>query len=168
MILRPTITCIAAAAVFTLAAGASHAQSSLPRPDLTPGATDPAITQENIDKTICIPGYTQTVRPPDRYTNALKRQGIRDYRYTDRKLRSYEEDHLIPLAIGGAPRDPHNLWPEPRNPPDGWTVRLKDQLELTLQKLVCTHRVPLEEAQQAIANNWTTAYPKYEAMYRNR
>jgi hypothetical protein len=27
-----------------------------------------------------------------------------------------EEDHLIPLELGAAPRNPKNLWPEPRGP----------------------------------------------------
>jgi hypothetical protein len=166
--LNPTITRLITAAAFTLMTTASYAQSSLPRPDLTPGATDSQITQDNIDTTVCVPGYTQTVRPPESYTTQLKRQQIRQYGYADRKLRSYEEDHLIALSIGGAPRDPRNLWPEPRNPADGWTVAKKDQLEVTLQKLVCAKMIPLAEAQQAIADNWTVAYGKYEAMWRNR
>lgn len=166
--MNPTITRLITAAAFTLAATTSYAQSSLPRPDLTPGMTNPAVTVDNMFDTICKPGWTQTVRPPASYTTQLKRQQIRQYGYTDRKLRSYEEDHLIALSIGGAPRDPRNLWPEPRNPADGWTVVKKDQLEVTLQKLVCAGMVPLAEAQRAMAHNWTAAYGKYEAMWRNR
>jgi hypothetical protein len=174
MILHPTITCIAAAAMFTLAASAAFAQSGLPNPALTPGAVNdtsmgtPVVTQDNIDQTICVSGYTQTIRPSASYTTMLKRQQIRQYGYLDRKLRDYEEDHLIPLALNGHPTAEENLWPEPRNPNDGWTVAKKDQLEVTLQKLVCAHLVPLEEAQQAIAKNWTAVYDKYEAMWRNR
>ncbi|MFL5282283.1 MAG: hypothetical protein ACJ8AW_15175 [Rhodopila sp.] len=166
--MRPTVTRFAIAAVFTLTASASYAQSSLPRPDLTPGATNPEVTPDTIDNTICASGWTQTVRPPAQYTTQLKRQQIRQYGYADRKLRDFEEDHLIALGIGGAPRDPHNLWPEPRHPADGWTVAKKDQLEVTLQKLVCAHRVPLAEAQRAMADNWTAVYQKYEDMWRNR
>ncbi len=33
----------------------------------------------------------------------------------------------MPLSIGGAPRDPHNLWPEPRTGPNN--AEQKDQLE---------------------------------------
>jgi hypothetical protein len=151
-----------------VAASSAMAQSSLPNPGITPGAINPDVTPSTLDTTICVPGWTQTVRPPESYTTHLKRQQILQYGYRDHKLRSYEEDHLVPLSIGGAPRDPHNLWPEPRNPADGWTVVKKDQLEVTLQKLVCQHRVPLVEAQRAIADNWTAAYGKYEAMYRQR
>jgi hypothetical protein len=47
------------------------------------------------------------------YTNALKKPGIIDYGYTDTSLSSCEEDHFLPLELGGAPKDPRNLWPEP-------------------------------------------------------
>lgn len=156
------------AAAFSLTATAAYAQDSLPRPDLTPGATNPDVTQETIGQTICVPGWTQTVRPPEEYTNALKRQGIRQYGYTDRKMADYEEDHLIPLALGGAPRDPHNLWPEPRHPADSWTVVKKDQLEVELQHLVCKGAVPLVDAQRAISSDWRSAYWQYEAGGRAR
>lgn len=25
----------------------------------------------------------------------------------------YHVDHLVPLCVGGAPKDPRNLWPQP-------------------------------------------------------
>jgi hypothetical protein len=30
-------------------------------------------------------------------------------------IKNYEEDHLIPLELGAAPRNPKNLWPEPHS-----------------------------------------------------
>ena len=48
----------------------------LPDPGTTPGATDPAVTQANIRETICIKGYTKTVRPPAHYTSKMKRRQI--------------------------------------------------------------------------------------------
>ena len=71
---------------------------SLPDPGLTPGALNPAVTEATIDTTICVRGWTRSVRPPAEYTEALKRRQIREYGYADRRLRSYEEDHLIPLG----------------------------------------------------------------------
>lgn len=56
---------------------------------------------------------TATVRHPTSYTNPLKAQGIIDYGYSDTNMADYEEDHRVPLELGGAPRDPRNLWPEP-------------------------------------------------------
>ena len=91
----------------------AHAQSPLPNSELTPGAINPDVTQQTIETTICVRGWTRLVRPPENYTEALKREQIKTYGYDDRRLRDYEEDHLIPLALGGAPTDPRNLWPEP-------------------------------------------------------
>jgi len=51
--------------------------------------------------------------PPENYTHELKIEQIREYGYSDINLRDYEEDHLIPLELGGNPTDPKNLWPEP-------------------------------------------------------
>jgi hypothetical protein len=39
----------------------------------------------------------------------LKRQQIREFGYADRRLGSYEENHLVPLDLGGAPYDERNL-----------------------------------------------------------
>ncbi len=39
-----------------------------------PGAINPQVTQANIAETICVSGWTRTVRPPREYTSALKRQ----------------------------------------------------------------------------------------------
>lgn len=141
----------------TLTPGSCHASSldpatTHPDPHCTPGALNPAVTQANIHSTVCISGYTKTIRPPVAYTDALKRQQIREYGYTDTDSRSYEEDHFIPLSLGGAPRDPHNLWPEP-----GASPNPKDDIEFKLYKAVCAGTVTLAAAQKAITTDWTTA-----------
>jgi hypothetical protein len=138
-------------------------QRDLPDPLLTPGALNPNVTQDNIGQTICVEGWTRTVRPPERYTEELKRRQIREYGYEDPRLGHYEEDHLVPLALGGSPTDPRNLWPEPRRSEDGWNADRKDGLEYALNRLVCAGRVPLEEAQRAIASDWIAAYRRYVA-----
>jgi hypothetical protein len=133
--------------------------SDLPDPNLTPGAIDPAITQENIQSTVCVRGYTRTVRPPAHYTNKLKKKQIRQYGYDDRNPKHYEEDHLIALSIGGNPRDPRNLWPEPRK--SEWNARRKDDLEYVLYRMVCRREISLVDAQHKMASNWIDAYKKY-------
>lgn len=76
--------------------GPVHRRSeALPNPRLTPGATNPAVTQADIYSTICARGYTRTIRPAERYTERLKRRQIRAYGYRDRKIWHYEEDHLL-------------------------------------------------------------------------
>lgn len=135
----------------------------LPDPSFTPGALNPDVTQENIDSTICIKGWTKTIRPPAYYTNRLKKVQIREYGYYDANPRDYEEDHLVPLSVGGNPTDQRNLWPEPRN--SEWGAARKDELELALYKAVCRREISLAEARQAFSTNWITAYKRYQNLF---
>ena len=153
--------------LLTVSASGARAQSSLPDALTIPGAVNPAVTQKTIGETICIPGWTRIVRPAVGYTEELKRQQMAAFGYHDRRLSHYEEDHLIPLGLGGAPSDPRNLWPEPRTPPDGWGADRKDELEFVLNQLVCSGGLPLPEAQRAIATNWIAAYLRYVGPRRS-
>ena len=132
----------------------------LPNPTWQPGAIDPSVTQDNIQSTICVSGYTSTVRPPVSYTDKLKKEQIQQYGYSDTSLADYEEDHLISLELGGSPTDPKNLWPESRTTTP-YNSHVKDTLENALHKLVCEGKVPLATAQQAIATDWVAAYHQY-------
>lgn len=135
---------------------------ALPNPHLTPGATDPRVTEANLERTICRRGgYTRSVRPPEFYTESLKRHQIREYGYWDKKIWHYREDHLVPLEAGGAPYNPRNLWPEPSYVVGGWGSGTKDELENRLHELVCSHRILLVTAQRAIAHNWIAAFKRY-------
>lgn len=127
----------------------------LPDPACTPGAYNPDVTQDTIYSTICVSGWTGTVRPPTTYTNALKAQGIIDYGYSDTTMSDYEEDHLVPLELGGAPRDPANLWPEPRY--GSPSASSKDSVENQLKTAVCDGVITLDDARTAIQTDWTTA-----------
>jgi hypothetical protein len=110
----------------------------------TPGAINPDVTQATIGKTICVPGWTAKVRPPGAYTNLLKTSQMIEYGETGLPS-EFEEDHLINLGIGGAPQDPHNLFPQPRTGPRSATVQ--DQEETQLQRDVCAGRTTLAAAQ---------------------
>ncbi len=132
-----------------------HSINGLPDPICTPGLADPRVTQANIQTTICVSGYTSRVRPPSSYTDALKAQQIKAYGYADANLTDYEEDHLIPLEIGGHPTDPHNLWPEPRG--GQYPASRKDGVENALHTAVCNGAMTLAAAQHAIATNWEMA-----------
>ena len=141
------------------ASAVSCSQSHLPLPDpvCTPGVTNPDVRQDTIDSTICVPGWVETVRPPTEFTDLLKIQQIAEYGFTDTRPELYEEDHLISLELGGAPRDPKNLWPEPRNAPFGESASSKDVVEDKLHSMVCDGTAGLVVAQQAIATDWRTA-----------
>jgi hypothetical protein len=89
------------------------------------------------------------------YTDNLKLEGIVAYAYADKNPSDYEEDHLIPLELGGDGYSPANLWPEPRY--GTHTASEKDAVENYLHGMVCSGGVTLAEAQTAIARNWETA-----------
>jgi hypothetical protein len=142
---------IASAAEFT----------GLPDTALTPGATNPAVTELDIGRTICVSGYTGKIRPPVSYTNKLKLSQL-ESGYTvlgDINPSFYEEDHLIPLELGGNPTSAHNLWPEPWSGTFG--AHAKDKLENKLHALVCSKKLALSQAQREIAQDWVSAYKRY-------
>jgi hypothetical protein len=131
-----------------------------PDPVRTPGATNPNITQENIRQTICNPRWsTKSIRPAASYTHRLKIEQIADYGYSDSRLRDYEEDHFIPLELGGNPTDPKNLWPEPFDTsiPDGG-AHAKDRVENYLHAEVCAGTLTLEQARREISQDWYRVY----------
>ena len=130
--------------------------TGLPDPRQTPGAISAAVNPSNLQTTVCVRGYTDSVRPDKRYTNRLKRQMLRDRGVQDTDPRKYELDHLIPLSIGGNPTDPKNLWPQPRE--GTWSAEQKNDLEFVVYKMVCNGDIGLAEAQQRIARNWIEAY----------
>jgi hypothetical protein len=133
-------------------AGPCHARDDGRLPDrrCTPGAIDPAVTQADIQSTICVAGYTATVRPPEGQTEAFK--FAQAYPAYDIPAAAESElDHLVPLELGGA-NDAANLWPEAGPVPNP-----KDSVEQALNKAVCDGQVNLARAQLAIAQDWETA-----------
>lgn len=151
--------------------GSAHAANPiLPIATVTPGAINPNVTQANIHLTICLSGYTKTIRPLSSYTTALKQQQLTGpYSfYNDRLTADFEEDHLISLEIGGSPTDPKNLWPEPYAGTLG--ARAKDKIENKLHALVCSGQISLRTAQMSISKNWYVTYQKYigEPVSKNR
>ena len=136
-----------AVAVVLFAHGHGHGAHSIPAdPVRTPGVLNPDVTQANIRSTICRHGWTDTVRPPTSYTNALKAKQMRRYGETGSPS-DYQEDHLISLELGGNPTDPRNLWPEPY--PRAADV---DRIENELNDQVCSGELTLAEAQQREAD----------------
>jgi hypothetical protein len=123
-------------------AAATHTVKPLAR--LTPGKSNPAVTQATIGSTICVSGWTRTVRPSESYTNRLKLQQMTQYGETGPPS-AYEEDHFIPLELGGAPRDPRNLWPEPHA-----QSRRSDPLETRLKHEVCDGAITLAQGRAQI------------------
>ncbi|WP_407571772.1 hypothetical protein [Deinococcus altitudinis] len=134
-----------------LAAGYNLSAPVLPDPKFSPGdvlTSDP--------KLVCVSGYTKTVR---NVPQSLKEQVYREYGITSRQPGEYEIDHIISLELGGS-NSIRNLYPESyRTQP--LNAHVKDALENRLHALACSGKITLQEAQTAIASNWTVAYEKY-------
>ena len=132
----------------------------LPDHKRTPGAINPKVTQENLHATVCVSGWSRTVRPPATYTNRLKAKQMRELGLPG-SAHDYDEDHLVPLCAGGHPTDPHNLWPQPLM--GKWTDKVKDQLESSVCRQVCRGDITLKQGQAIFLDepDWTKAYLKY-------
>lgn len=48
----------------------------LPNHERTPGAVNPSVSQANIAQTICVSGWTATIRPPSSLTTSLKEEQL--------------------------------------------------------------------------------------------
>lgn len=147
---------LACAIYYSTTLMASPNNPYLPNASLTPGAINTAITQENIQKTICVHNFTSTERPPIAYTTKLKRVQIGQYNNNDIILNHYEEDHLISLELGGNPTNPRNLWPESYATNCG--AKTKDNIENRLHMLVCSYKITLKQAQDEISTDWIKSY----------
>lgn len=124
-----------------------------------PGAINPVVTQENVAETICSPGWTATVRPPEEYTEELKKK-LLGARYSVFTMKSFELDHAVPLETGGNPTSTDNLWLE------SWTgpmnAHVKDRLENEMKRLVCAGKVTLKQAQACFMNcGWVACYKQW-------
>ncbi len=107
---------------------------------------------------VCTPGWSEAhrdVTSSERYA-VFAAYGIPYARHS-----LYELDHLVSLEVGGD-NSTTNLWPEPQTENDS-SGPDKDALENHLHALVCSGRLPLRTAQQAIAANWVTAWYRYES-----
>jgi hypothetical protein len=115
------------------------------------------VTQATINSTICVSGWTSTIRPPSSYTTALKNQQKPEYGESAISNADLEEDHLVPLELGGNPHDPTNLWPEPRQTiaQPGQGAETKDNEESSLKQAVCSGQMTLDAARQKMLADWT-------------
>ena len=130
-------------------------------PSWTPGSLNPDITQSNISTTICAASWTKTVRPPVKFTDSLKiKQMARMGLSSNSDPHKYEEDHRVPLELGGAPLDPSNLWPEP------WPeARKKDRLETAVKKDVCAGKLTLKQGRSIFLGDFWAEYTKRFGLY---
>ena len=138
----PLLALVTASATLVAGALAQGVPAALVLPTHTPGARYSKVTQATISTTICVKGWTKTIRPPSSYTSALKKVQLVVWQYADTNPAHFEEDHLISLELGGAPRSKRNLWPQP------WSQARRDDngIEARLHRQVCNGTLTLRKA----------------------
>jgi hypothetical protein len=85
-------------------------------------ALNPDVDEDTIDATICVSGYTKSVRPATSYTNGVKKKLLREAGIDEARIGDYELDHIVPLELGGHPRKLSNLVLQPWDGEHGATV----------------------------------------------
>jgi len=123
-------------------------------------ALNPDVTEGTVKRTICVPGYTKSVRPATSYTNGVKAKLLTEAGIDQSRIGDFELDHIVPLALGGHPRKLSNLVLQPWEGEHG--AKRKDSLEVRMHSLVCHGEVGLTEAQACIAENWELCAAKYK------
>ena len=110
---------------------------------------NPAVSASTVGTTICVPGYTKTVRPSASYARGVKRRLLVKQGVPFGNIADYELDHIIPLTLGGHPHSLDNLalqkWDD---------ALIKDRLEPRLNRLVCSNKLQLYDAQACIYTGW--------------
>jgi hypothetical protein len=136
---------------------ASHGYP-LPDPECTPGAINPTV-----DLSVLQSGKFKTGCDRDAATSSKKKQStyksyaIKKPAQNTGTKQSCELDHLISLELGGADTL-DNIWPQCG--PGGVALarryfKIKDGVENYLASKVRTGEIPLKDAQQGIAKDWT-------------
>ncbi len=120
-------------------------------------AVNPAVTQATLQSTVCIRGWTATVRPSFFASQRIKLEKMKALGATE--ATAFELDHVIPLCAGGSPDDPSNLQLQP------WAeATRKDRLEVQACRCLCKGKVSLAEVQADFRADWIGAYAKYAKM----
>jgi hypothetical protein len=125
--------------------------------------TDPAVTQATLSGTVCVPGFTKHTRAPSGWLRRLKIRMLGERGEPPSAGRRYQLDHVMPLALGGAVKDPENYALQPAG-----EAAAKDAIERHLGCLVCAGLVPLETARAAIASDWRAAATQYRGIRCHR
>jgi hypothetical protein len=109
----------------------------------TPGASDPAATQQ----IVCAAGYSPTAA----ISSSAKRAVFSKYHIKKNQRSKYVIDQLVPASLGGT-SDLTNLWPQTRS-----QASKKNGLEAAARTFVCTGQVDLAAAQSAFTSDWASS-----------
>lgn len=112
---------------------------------------NPAVTQSTLQSTICLSGYSSTIRPALSYTNTVKKALMTKQGLSWDTRASYDLDHIVPLEVGGAPKDKVNLMLQTKA-----DSAAKDVFENKHHKLVCAGKMTLAQGQACFMKDWHT------------
>ena len=120
-------------------------------PAITPGHATPNLTVA----TVCSAGFGVAAS----HVKYGSRSDIfANYGIPWSERNNYQVDYLIPLSLGGDDSRT-NLWPMPLTGPA--VPAMKNALAVLMHTLVCTGKLPLAAAQDAMAANWWGTYQQY-------
>jgi hypothetical protein len=133
-----TLACVGAAIGTAAALVVTAPDPTLPK---IPGAVNPEVTQTNIHQTICVRGWTATVRPSRSWSSRFKHKLALKQHVS---AGDFELDHEVSLEVGGSPKSPQNLWLQP------WSEARRDDngIEARLHRAICSGELTLAEGRQ--------------------
>ncbi|WP_233855652.1 hypothetical protein [Paraburkholderia sp. HD33-4] len=117
---------------------------------------DDRVTQQSIGRTICRPGYAETVAPPFDELMAHKDRLLAARGIDADDGTAFALDRRVPIVLGGSPDAPANLDLLPWAGPQG--ERRKARAAAMLKRCVCEGKLSLTQAQAAIVGNWSAVY----------
>lgn len=124
-----------------------------PNPQLTPGAVNPALT----DDVLRSPGFT--TKDYRDVPESIKKQVYAEYHMDPKKAPCpCEVDHFLSLEIGGS-NDITNLWPQPYS--GKWNAHDKDKLEDLLGANVRKGLMSGADARLEMTSGWVNSYIKH-------
>lgn len=128
--------------------------------EVFPGAAkNPAVTQDTLADTVCVRHYTRSVRPSWGWAKRMKAWLLARAGHPPEAAPLYQLDHVLPLTLGGAGREPSNLALQPIA-----DARRKDGMERRLGCLVCRGDVTLEEAREILAGPWRQGWSEWKRV----
>jgi hypothetical protein len=135
----------------------AHAEvHEIPDHELMPGYLNSDVTQANVMQTVCVAGWTNSIRPSRAYIAKLKLDQMRELGQLGHPS-EYHEDHVVPLCAGGHPTDRRNLWPQPLR--SKWADKDKNDLEQSVCRMLCRGEITLQAAQAIfLAPDWRAEY----------
>lgn len=126
---------------------------------------NPAVTQETIQQTTCIKGWTHTVRPPVYITNVIKKRLLEAQGMTWDQAPAFKLDHVVPLFAGGEPGDlEHQSNFQLQTNAE---ASRKDRLEAKIGCMICVEQITLQDGRDAFLD-WRASYHRYARIKCNR